>query len=274
RLLTESGVSGIAYETVTGPGSTLPLLAPMSEVAGRLSVQAGAHCLEKARGGQGILLGGVPGVPPGKVLVIGGGTVGVNAASVAHGIGADVTVLDRSIERLRYLNQEFRGQIKCVFSKSDTIERYAIEADLIIGAVLIPGAAAPKLLSEQTVRQMCAGSVVVDVAIDQGGCFETSHPTTHEDPTFLVHEVVHYCVANMPGAVPRTSTFALNNSTLPFVLLLADHGLEGALSIDPDLANGLNVHRGNITHEAVARALRREYVAPEKFFPALDKHRD
>jgi alanine dehydrogenase len=256
RLL-DSGVSAIAYETVTGRGHTLPLLAPMSEVAGRLAVQAGAHCLEKARGGEGILLGGVPGVPPGKVLIIGGGTVGVNAAGVAHGIGADVTVLDRSIERLRYLDAEYRGQIKSVYSKSDTIERYALDADLIIGAVLIPGATAPKLLTEQTVRRMRPGSVVVDVAIDQGGCFETSHPTTHEDPTYLIHDVVHYCVANMPGAVPRTSTFALNNATLPFVLLLADHGLEAALRIDADLANGLNVHKGRITHAAVADALGR-----------------
>ena len=260
QLLLDSGVSAIAYETVTGPDRTLPLLAPMSEVAGRLSVQAGAHCLEKARGGQGILLGGVPGVPPGKVLIIGGGTVGVNAAGVAHGIGADVTVLDRSIERLRWLDQEFRGQIKCVYSKSDTIERYANDADLIIGAVLIPGAAAPKLLTEATVRNMRPGSVVVD----QGGCFETSHPTTHQEPTFLVNDVVHYCVANMPGAVPRTSTFALNNATLPFVLSLADHGLAGALQIDRDLANGLNVHAGQLTHEAVAAALGRDFVPPSQ----------
>jgi alanine dehydrogenase len=273
RRLIESGVSAIAYETVTGRGQTLPLLAPMSEVAGRLAVQAGAHCLEKARGGKGILLGGVPGVPPGKVLIIGGGTVGENAAGVAHGIGADVTVLDRSIERLRHLDQDYRGQIKCVYSKSDTIERYALEADLIIGAVLIPGSTTPKLLTQETVREMGAGSVVVDVAIDQGGCFETSHATTHEDPTYVFHDVVHYCVANMPGAVPRTSTFALNNATLPFVLLLADHGLEKALSIDRDLANGLNVHSGNITHEAVAAALDRDYVPVSNFIPELERRR-
>jgi alanine dehydrogenase len=273
QRLIESGVSAIAYETVTGRGHTLPLLAPMSEVAGRLAVQAGAHCLEKARGGAGILLGGVPGVPPGKVLIIGGGTVGVNAAGVAHGIGADVTVLDRSIERLRHLDQEYRGQIKCVYSKSDTIERYALEADLIIGAVLIPGSTTPKLLTQQTVRDMRPGSVVVDVAIDQGGCFETSHPTTHEEPTFLVHDVVHYCVANMPGAVPRTSTFALNNATLPFVLLLADHGLEEALSIDTDLANGLNVHEGKITHEAVAAALGSDYTPVATLVPGLERRR-
>lgn len=271
RLLAESGVSAIAYETVTGPGNSLPLLAPMSEVAGRLSVQAGAHCLEKACGGAGILLGGVPGVPPGKVLIIGGGTVGVNAAGVAQGIGADVTVLDRSIERLRQLDQEYRGQINCVYSKTDTIERYALEADLIVGAVLIPGSTAPKLLTKQTIQEMRPGSVVVDVAIDQGGCFETSRPTTHEAPTYLVSDTVHYCVANMPGAVPRTSTFALNNSTLPFVLLLADHGLEESLSIDRDLANGLNVHQGSITHEAVAEALDQTYVPRSNFFPEPER---
>jgi alanine dehydrogenase len=259
RLL-DSGVSAIAYETVTGPGGTLPLLAPMSEVAGRLSVQAGANCLEKVHGGQGVLLGGVPGVPPGEVLIIGGGTVGENAAVVARGIGADVTVLDRSIPRLRELDSDFGGTIKCVFSKSDTIERYAVEADLVIGAVLIPGAATPKLVTEETVRAMKPGSVIVDVAIDQGGCFETSRPTTHEEPIFIRHEVVHYCVANMPGAVPRTSTFALNNATLPFALLLADHGLHEALRLDPDLANGLNVHAGQITHPAVAAGLGRKYV--------------
>jgi alanine dehydrogenase len=235
----------------------------MSEVAGRLSVTAGANCLEKEHGGQGILLSGVPGVPPGKVLIIGGGTVGENAAGVAQGIGADVTILDRSIPRLRQLDSEFGGDIKCVFSKSDTIERYAVDADLVIGAVLIPGAAAPKLLKADTIRRMKKGSVVVDVAIDQGGCVETSRPTTHENPTYVAHGVVHYCVANMPGAVPRTSTFALNNATLPFVLMLADHGLEEALSLDGDLANGLNVHAGDITHPAVAKALGREYVSPE-----------
>ena len=262
QALLESGVSAVAYETVTGPDHSLPLLAPMSEVAGRLSVQAGAACLEKARGGKGVLLGGVPGVEPGKVLIIGGGTVGVNAAGVARGIGANVTVLDRSIPRLRELDGEFGGAINCVFSKSDTIERYATEADLIIGAVLIPGAAAPKLLTEETIRQMRPGSVVVDVAIDQGGCFETSRPTTHEDPTYVIHDVVHYCVANMPGAVPRTSTFALNNATLPFVLLLADHGLREAMRLDSDLRNGLNVHAGKITHAAVAEALDLEFVEP------------
>jgi alanine dehydrogenase len=271
QRLQDSGVSAIAYETVTGPDRSLPLLAPMSEVAGRLSVQAGAHCLEKARGGKGVLLGGVPGVAPGKVLIIGGGTVGENAAGVASGIGADVTVLDRSVPRLRQLDSEFGGKIKCVFSKSDTIERYALEADLVIGAVLIPGAATPKLLSRETVKQMKPGSVLVDVAIDQGGCFETSHPTTHENPTYLIDDVVHYCVANMPGAVPRTSTFALNNATLPFVLMLADHGLAEALTLDPDLANGLNVHAGHITHPAVAAALGKPYVPVSTFFPAQER---
>lgn len=261
--LIESGVSAIAYETVTGPGGSLPLLAPMSEVAGRLAIQAGAHCLEKARGGQGMLLSGVPGVPPGKILIIGGGTVGENAATIARGINADVTVLDRSIARLRQLDSEYRGAIKFVFSKSDTIERYAVEADLVIGAVLIPGAAAPKLITEDTVTQMKQGSVIVDVAIDQGGCIETSRPTTHQDPTYVKHGVVHYCVANMPGVVPKTSTYALNNATLPFVLMLADHGLIEALKLDHDLANGLNVHEGKVTHPAVAEALDYEYCPIE-----------
>jgi len=270
ELLIDSGVSAIAYETVTGPNHSLPLLAPMSEVAGRLSIQAGAHCLEKAGGGQGMLLSGVPGVPPGKVLIIGGGTVGENAATIAHGMNADVTVLDRSIARLRQLDSEHGGAIKCVYSKSDTIERYALDADLIIGAVLIPGAAAPKLLREETVRKMKPGSVVVDVAIDQGGCFETSRPTTHESPTYILHGVVHYCVANMPGVVPRTSTFALNNATLPFVLLLADNGLEKAMMLDRDLANGLNIHAGKVTHRAVADALGYEFYVPEFLRETLD----
>jgi alanine dehydrogenase len=271
ELLLASGVSAIAYETVTGPNGSLPLLAPMSEVAGRLSVQAGAHCLEKASGGKGVLLGGVPGVAPGKVLIIGGGTVGENAAGIATGIGADVTILDRSVPRLRQLDSEFGSKIKCVFSKSDTIERYALEADLIIGAVLIPGAAAPKLLTRETIKRMKPGSVIVDVAIDQGGCFESSRPTTHEHPTYLEDGVVHYCVANMPGAVPRTSTLALNNATLPFVLMLASHGLAEALALDPDLANGLNVHEGHITHPAVAAALGKPYTPATAFFPLSER---
>ena len=259
RLL-ESGVSAIAYETVTGPSNSLPLLAPMSEVAGRLSVQAGAHCLEKANGGQGVLLSGVPGVAPGKVVIIGGGIVGENAASVASGIGADVTVLDRSIARLRQLDSEYNGAIKCIFSKSDTIERCALDADLIIGAVLIPGAAAPKLLTEETIRRMKRGSVVVDVAIDQGGCFETSRPTTHENPTYVVHGVVHYCVANMPGAVPRTSTFALNNATFPYAMALAQKGVARAIVDDPGLRSGVNTYAGKLTHEAVAESQDRAYT--------------
>lgn len=263
RRLLDSGVTAIAYETVTGPRDTLPLLAPMSEVAGRLSVQAGAHCLERDQGGQGILLSGVPGVPPAKVLVIGGGTVGENAATIAHGMGADVTILDRSIARLRELDAEHGGAIKGVYSKAETIDRYALDADLVVGAVLVAGARAPKLVSRDVISRMKTGSVVVDVAIDQGGCMETSHPTTHEEPTFVVDGVVHYCVANMPGAVPRTSTLALNNATLPFVVNIADHGWRGAMQIDADLANGLNVHDGRMIHAAVARDLGYEHTSVE-----------
>ncbi len=259
NLLLESGVTAIAYETVTGPNNSLPLLAPMSEIAGRLSVQAGAHCLERVQGGQGILLGGVPGVAPAKVLIIGGGTVGDHAATMARGMGADVTLLDRSVARLRQLDNDYEGSIKCVFSTAETIEEYALQADLVIGAVLVPGATTPHVLSKETVRRMKRGSVVVDVAIDQGGCFETSHVTTHHEPTYVVEGVVHYCVANMPGVVPRTSTLALNNVTLPFVLAIADHGFQDALLSDPDLANGLNVHQGKITHEAVARDLGHQF---------------
>ena len=253
ELLLDSGVTAIAYETVTGPGNSLPLLAPMSEIAGRLSIQAGAHCLERVQGGQGILLGGVPGVAPAKVLIIGGGTVGDHAATLARGMGADVTLLDRSVARLRQLDSDYEGTIKCVYSTAETIEEYALQADLIVGAVLVPGATTPHVLSEETIRQMKTGAVVVDVAIDQGGCFETSRVTTHHEPTYVVEGVVHYCVANMPGIVPRTSTLALNNATLPFVAAIADHGLKDALLSDPDLANGLNVYQGKIAHEAVAR---------------------
>lgn len=263
KRLLATGVTAIAYETVTGPGHSLPLLAPMSEVAGRLSIQAGAHCLERDQGGQGILLGGVPGVAPGKILIIGGGTVGDNAAHVARGLGADVTILDRSIERLRQLDHEHEGAIKCVYSKSETIEKYALEADLIIGAVLVPGAAAQKVLTKRMVRHMKTGSVLVDVAIDQGGCSETSRPTTHQDPTYVVDGVVHYCVTNMPGVVPRTSTLALNNATLPFVLSLADLGCKEAMALDPNLGHGLNIHRGAVTHPAVAQDLGYRYAAPE-----------
>jgi len=264
RLLVESGAIAIAYETVTGPGHTLPLLAPMSEVAGRLSIQAGAHSLEKAEGGAGVLLGGVPGVAPAKVLIIGGGVVGDNAALMAYGMGADVTILDRSLPRLRQLDAEYGGRVKCVYSNAETIEEYALDADMVVGAVLIPGAAAPKLLTRDIISRMKQGAVVVDVAIDQGGCFETSKATTHQAPTYAVDGVVHYCVANMPGAVPRTSTLALNNATLPFTLALANKGYKRALHEDPDLAKGLNVHAGRVTHAAVAEVLGYEYQAVEQ----------
>jgi alanine dehydrogenase len=268
RHLMQAGIIAIAYETVTGPNNTLPLLAPMSEVAGRLSIQAGAHCLEKANGGAGVLLGGVPGVEKAHVLIIGGGVVGENAAAMALGMEAEVTILDRSLPRLRQIDMAFQGRVRCIYSTRDTIEKYALEADLVVGAVLIPGAAAPKLLTRDIIRRMRPGSVVVDVAIDQGGCFETSRPTTHTEPTYVVDEVVHYCVANMPGAVPRTSTFALNNATLPFTVALANRGYRQALLRDPDLRNGLNVYRGRITHQAVAEALGTRYQAPEEALAA------
>ena len=260
ELLLASGATAIAYETVTAADRSLPLLAPMSEVAGRLSVQAGAHCLEKAQGGSGVLPGGVPGVAPAKVLVIGGGVVGDNAAAMALGMGADVTLLDCSLPRLRQVDTEYGGQVKCVYSTRETIEEYALQSDLVIGAVLKPGATAPKLISKELVKRMKPGSVLVDVAIDQGGCFETSRPTTHQAPTYIVDGVVHYCVANMPGAVPRTSTLALNNATLPYVTALADKGLKRALVDDPGLRNGLNVYQGRITCEAVANDLHYDYL--------------
>ena len=259
ELLIESGATCVAYETVTDDRGGLPLLAPMSEVAGRMSVQAGAHYLEKAQGGRGVLLGGVPGVAPAKVLVIGGGVVGANAAKMAVGMGADVTILDRSITRLRELDNEFEGRARCVYSTKKAVEDYALTSDLVIGAVLIPGAAAPKLLTADLVNRMKKGSVVVDVAIDQGGCFETSVPTTHQDPTYKVGEVVHYCVANMPGAVARTSTIALNNATLPYALKLANNPA-GSLYRNKHLQNGLNIHKGKVTCEAVAEALNYPYV--------------
>ncbi|TVQ45004.1 MAG: alanine dehydrogenase [Gammaproteobacteria bacterium] len=264
RLLVESGVTAIAYETVTGPGGSLPLLAPMSEVAGRMAVQAGAHCLEKEAGGAGVLLGGVPGVAAARVVVIGGGVVGTNAIRMAMGMEANVTVLDRSLKRLQELDFQFGGRLNTIYSTVDSLERYVTGADLVIGAVLIPGASAPKLVTREMIAAMRPGSVVVDVAIDQGGCFETSRPTTHSDPTYLVDEVVHYCVANMPGAVPRTSTFALNNATLPFVLALAERGVRGALTHDPNLLAGLNIHRGRVTCSAVAEALGYEYQSPSR----------
>ena len=253
--LIKSGVTAIAYETVTGPGNSLPLLKPMSQVAGRMSIQAGATAPEKAHGGRGVLLGGVPGVLPGKVMVIGGGVVGFNAAQMAVGLGADVTILDRDPEVLERLGIHFESRAKTLFSNRANIERMLSEADLVIGAVLVPGAAAPKLVSRDMLKHMKPGSVLVDVAIDQGGCFETSHATTHTDPTYVVDGVVHYCVANMPGAVARTSTYALNNVTLPHALRIADLGWKAALKANPHLAAGLNVHEGKITYEAVAQDL-------------------
>ncbi len=261
QLLVESGATCIAYETVTDNAGTLPLLAPMSEVAGRMSIQAGAHHLEIAHGGNGTLLGGVPGVAPGKVTIIGGGVVGDNAATMAIGLGADVTILDRSLPRLRFLDAHYEGHLRCVYSTTEAIEQYALEADLVIGAVLIPGAAAPKLLSRDIISRMRKGAVVVDVAIDQGGCFETSKATTHQDPTYMVDGVVHYCVANMPGGVARTATMALTNATLPFAVALANKGYKRAIMEDPHLANGLNVHAGMVTLKAVADVLGYDYVA-------------
>jgi alanine dehydrogenase len=260
RLLVDSGASAIAYETVTSAQGGLPLLAPMSEVAGRMAIQAGCHSLEKAQGGSGTLLGGVPGVEPARVLVIGGGVVGVNAARMAMGLGADVTIVDRSITRLKELDTLFEGRMKTLYSTRDAIERQVLAADLVIGAVLIPGAAAPKLVSAELVSRMTPGSVLVDVAIDQGGCFETSRPTTHQDPCYIVDDVVHYCVANMPGGVARTSTLALTNATLPYVLALANKGLKKALEDDRYLRDGLNVHGGKVTYQAVAEALGYEYL--------------
>ncbi|MCK5934275.1 MAG: alanine dehydrogenase [Fulvimarina manganoxydans] len=259
--LLQSGVTAVAYETVTDARGGLPLLAPMSEVAGRLSVQAGARALEKAHGGRGLLLGGVPGVAPGKVAIIGGGVVGKEAAKMAIGLGAEVTILDRSIPRLRDLDDLFEGRVMTRFSTPTAIDECVFAADLVIGAVLIPGASAPKLVTKAMLPQMKKGAVLVDVAIDQGGCFETSHATTHAEPTFEIDGVVHYCVANMPGAVPITSTHALNNATLPFGLALADKGLP-ALNADPHLLAGLNVHRGLITNRAVADSLGQEFCEP------------
>ena len=262
ELLIASGATCVAYETVTDERGGLPLLAPMSEVAGRMSVQAGAHHLEKAQGGLGSLLGGVPGVLPARVLIIGGGVVGTQAATMAIGMGADVTIVDRSLQRLRQLDSEFKGRLKCLYSTSDAIENCAVESDLIIGAVLVPGAAAPKLLTREILKKMRAGSVVVDVAIDQGGCFETSRPTTHQDPTYIEEGIIHYCVANMPGGVARTSTIALTNATLPFVVSLANKGAANALWDDKHLLNGLNVHAGKVTHKAVADALGYDFADP------------
>ena len=268
RDLVQSGAICIAYETVTAPGGGLPLLAPMSEVAGRMSVQAGAHNLEKAQGGMGILLGGVAGVPPAKITILGAGVVGSNAARMAVGAGAQVVVLDRNVDALRHIEQVLGTRVVTVFSNRDNIERHVLTADLVIGGVLIPGGAAPKLVSQQMVGAMKPGAVVVDVAIDQGGCFETSHPTTHAAPTYMVGNVVHYCVANMPGGVPRTSTFALNNATLPYVLALAESGYRQALRDNPHLRAGLNVYQGKVTCKQVADALHYPYDDPLRVLAA------
>ena len=260
RALVDSGITGIAYETVETDLGALPLLAPMSEIAGRLAPQAGAHYLEKPKGGRGILLGGVAGVSPGKVVVIGGGMVGYNAAVIAIGLGAQVTILERSVDRMRYLEQILSGRVTLLMSSSLQIEESIREADLVIGAVLIPGALAPKLITREMLGAMKEASVLVDVAIDQGGCAETSRPTTHDDPVYTVDGVIHYCVANMPGAVPITSTRALTNVTLPYVEALADHGIGAAIARDPELAGGVNVLGGRITYEAVAEAHGLEYT--------------
>jgi alanine dehydrogenase len=260
RALVESGITGIAYETVETDRGALPLLAPMSEIAGRLAPQAGAHYLEKPKGGRGILLGGVAGVAPGRVVVIGGGMVGYNAAIIAIGLGAQVTILERSVDRMRYLEQILSGRVTLLMSSSLQIEESIKDADLVIGAILIPGALAPKLITRELLGGMKEASVLVDVAIDQGGCAETSRPTTHDDPIYTVDGIIHYCVANMPGAVPITSTRALTNVTLPYVEALADYGIVDAIERDPELARGVNVLGGRITYEAVAEAHGLEYT--------------
>jgi alanine dehydrogenase len=263
KLIEASGAIAIAYETVTDAAGRLPLLAPMSEVAGRMAVQVGAVSLQKANGGRGVLLAGVPGVPPGKVVVLGGGVVGANAARIAHGMGADVTIFDRSISRLAQLDDLYGPHLKTCYSTTEAVEEAVFGADLVIGAVLVPGAAAPKLVTRAMLPLMRPGAVLVDVAIDQGGCFESSHATTHSDPTYVIDNIVHYCVANMPGAVARTSTFALNHATLPYTLKLADKGWRAALSDDKNFRNGLNVAEGKITFAAVAEALSRPYHTAE-----------
>ncbi len=266
--LMHTGATCIAYETVTDRSGALPLLAPMSEVAGRMAVQVGAHCLEKEQGGVGVLLGGVPGVAPAKVVVLGGGVSGTNAARMAVGLEASVTIIDKSLPRLKELDLQFGPRATTLFATLEAIEHQVLAADLVIGAVLVPGAAAPKLVSRELVRQMRPGSVLVDIAIDQGGCFATSRPTTHSAPTYVDEGVVHYCVTNMPGAVARTSTFALTNATLPFVIALAEKGWRKALADDPHLLHGLNVHAGKVTYEAVARDLNLPYAPAQTLLAA------
>ena len=262
--LVKSGVTAIAYETVTADNGSLPLLTPMSAVAGRLSIQAGAYALQKANGGRGVLLGGVPGVKAGQVLIIGGGVSGAHAAEMAVGLGAQVTILDLSSDRLNELSNKFGDKVSTRVSSKELINELVIESDLVIGAVLVAGAAAPKLVTKEHVKQMRPGSVMVDISIDQGGCFETSKPTTHAEPTYIVDDVVHYCVTNMPGAVPRTSTFALTNETLPFIKSLANRGWQSALKNDQHLKNGLNVHEGSINFAAVADELGYSYKSPDE----------
>jgi alanine dehydrogenase len=267
RALIDSGITAVAYETVETDARALPLLAPMSEVAGRLAAQAGAYFLEKPLGGRGLLLGGVAGVAPGRVVVIGGGIVGYNAAVIALGLGAQVTILERSVDRMRHLEEILSGRVSLLMSSSLQIEESVAEADVVIGAVLIPGALAPKLVTRDMVREMKAGSVLCDVAIDQGGCAETSHPTTHSDPVYVVDDVTHYCVANMPGAVPITSTQALTNVTLPYVEAIAEHGLRDAVALDAALARGVNVLEGKVTYGAVAEAHNLEYSPLDDVLP-------
>jgi len=263
-VLLKRRVTGVAYETITAANGTLPLLTPMSEVAGRMSVHVGAYYLQKSNGGRGVLLSGVPGVPPADVVIIGGGVVGTNAAKIAAGMGADVTVLEASPDRMRELDDIFMGRVKTVASNPHTLEAGCRRADLLIGAVLIPGAAAPKLVSRTMIGTMKKGAVAVDVAVDQGGCFETTHATTHSKPTYLVDDVIHYCVANMPGAVARTSTFALTNSTLRYALELANKGFERAVGENPHLAAGVNTYKGKLTYEAVAQAQGKSFTPLEK----------
>ncbi len=266
--LVASGSTCIAYETVTDAMGRLPLLAPMSEVAGRMSIQAGAMCMEKSQGGSGILLGGVPGVMQGHVVILGGGVVGQNAAQMAVGMGARVTIVDRSVDVLRIIDRQYGNRVQTLYSTQDAVVSSVMSADLVIGSVLIPGASAPKLVTADMVREMKTGTVVVDVAIDQGGCFETSHATTHDDPTYILDGVVHYCVANMPGAVARTSAAALNNATLPYVLELADKGVRDALKSNVHLLNGLNVYQGLVTNEFVGKAHHMDYVDPKGILAA------